>query len=216
SGGRVELAVEGASMRLDGVQRDVELTGDVAQREVAREKPQDVQLALAQLLAGAYVTPGARLHLSSHVRGELGEKRRDRKGIEIGLRRFERHAGALDVGDAVTGERETQQRVRMPVARRRRGRNFGRTLELGNRRTELTLGNQRGTEGGAWVGGARMASPEAMLVQQFEGIAGEPLRLMNPFELKLAEGEIREHVRSRCGVLACSRQPSRLLEWNAC
>src|SRR5207249_2135859 len=29
-------------------------------------------------------------------------------------------------------------------------------------------------------------------------------------------GEIREHVRGRCGVLPCSRQPSRLLEWNAC
>src|SRR5436190_542862 len=141
---------------------------------------------------------------------------RDRKGIEIGLRRFESPAGALHVGDAVTREREAQQRVRMPVARRRRGRDLGRTLELGNCLTELTLGNQRGTEGGAWVRGTRMASPDAMHVQQFEGIAGEPLRLVNPFELKLAEGEIREHVRGRCGVLVCSRQPSRLLEWDAC
>src|SRR5207247_7287357 len=107
---------------------------------------------------GAYVTQGARLHPSSHVRGEVGEKRRDRKGIEIGLRRCERHAGALHVGDPVTRERETQQRVRMPVARRRRSRDLGRTLELGNRLTELTLGNQRGTEGSAWVGGTRMGS----------------------------------------------------------
>src|SRR3982750_1580705 len=55
-----------------------------------------------------------------------------------------------------------------------------------------------------------------MLLQQFESTAGEPLGLVHPSELELAEGEIRKHVRGRCGVPASSRQPARLREWNPC
>src|SRR5262245_30370963 len=50
--GDAELAEHRARVRLDGVERDVELGADLALREVGGQQPQHGDLALAQLAVG--------------------------------------------------------------------------------------------------------------------------------------------------------------------
>src|SRR5438067_4286119 len=62
AGGGVELAVDAPRVRLDRVLGHEQLAADLPQRETGRQQTQDVELAVAQLIATARCPPVRRPH----------------------------------------------------------------------------------------------------------------------------------------------------------
>src|SRR5439155_5747550 len=83
AGGDAELAEDRACMGLDGVEGDVELGGDLALGELAREEPQDGELALGELPEGGRTGVAAACRREfQHSLGSFEQRRAD-AGIRL-------------------------------------------------------------------------------------------------------------------------------------